>query len=122
MNGLWNKLDFPHLVDMERNVVIQRIREQVNQIAVNVTAIHPLVPGLADPPTQGELFKALFELTRNVEVVKKLIEFVPMRIPGMKSKPVRWLIPGLGFALLATVLTSQAQVPPEQFTNDNMVI
>jgi len=56
---------------MERNEVIGKIREQANQIAANVTAIHPLVSGLADPPTQGELFKALYELTKNVEVVKK---------------------------------------------------
>ena len=56
---------------MERNVAIQQIREQANQIAVHVTAIHPLVPGLADPPTQGELLKALYELTKNVEGVKK---------------------------------------------------
>ena len=56
---------------MERNVVIQKIREQVNLIAGNVTAMHPLVPGLADPLTQGELLKALYELTKNVEVVKK---------------------------------------------------
>ena len=56
---------------MERNVAILQIREQANQIAVNVTAIHPLVPGLADPPTQGELLKALYELTKNVEGVKK---------------------------------------------------
>jgi len=36
-----------------------------------VTAIHPLVPGLADQATQAELLKALYELTKNVEVVKK---------------------------------------------------
>ncbi len=56
---------------MERNAAIEKIREQANQIATNVTAIHPLVPGLADPPTQAELLKALYELTKNVEVVKK---------------------------------------------------
>jgi hypothetical protein len=56
---------------MEQNEAIQKIRAQVNQIAACVTAIHPLVPGLADPPTQGELLKALYELTKNVEVVKK---------------------------------------------------
>ena len=56
---------------MERNVTIQKIREHVNHIAANVTAIHPLVPGLADPATQGELLKALYELTKSVEVVKK---------------------------------------------------
>jgi hypothetical protein len=71
MTGLRNKPELSHLSRMERTVVIQKIREQVNQIAVNVTAIHPLVPGLADPPTQGELLKALYELTKSVEVVKK---------------------------------------------------
>jgi hypothetical protein len=56
---------------MERNASIVKIREQVNQIAASVTAIHPLVPGLADSPTQTELLKALYELTKSVEVVKK---------------------------------------------------
>ena len=71
LTGLRNKLDLSHLGCMERNAVIEKIRQQVNQIATNVTAIHPLVPGLADPPTQGELLKALYELTKNVEVIKK---------------------------------------------------
>ena len=56
---------------MERKAVIEKIRVQINQIATHVTSIHPLVPGLADPPTQGELLKALYELTKNVEVIKK---------------------------------------------------
>ncbi|MDB6037849.1 MAG: hypothetical protein JWM99_1690 [Verrucomicrobiales bacterium] len=56
---------------MERIEAIQKIREQTNQIASNVTAIHPLVPGLADSVAQGELLKALYELTKNVEVIKK---------------------------------------------------
>jgi len=56
---------------MEPKEAIREIRERANQIAVNVTAIHPLVPKLADPPTQAELFKALFELTKQVEIVKK---------------------------------------------------
>ena len=56
---------------MERNAAIQSIRERVNQIAANVTAIHPFVPGLADPPSQAETLKALYELTKSVEVVKK---------------------------------------------------
>ncbi|MDB6111195.1 MAG: hypothetical protein JWR69_2945 [Pedosphaera sp.] len=71
MIGLRSKPDLGHFGGMERSTAIQNIREQVNQIAVNVTAIHPLVPGLADPPTQGELLKALYELTKSVEVVKK---------------------------------------------------
>ena len=33
--------------------------------------MHPLAPGLADQPAQDEIMKALFGLTREVEVVKK---------------------------------------------------
>ena len=50
---------------------ISEIREKVNQVAANVTAIHPLVPKLGDAPAQNEIYKALFELTKQVEVVKK---------------------------------------------------
>ena len=71
MIGLRSRLDLLHSGCMERNTAIQKIREQVNQIAASVTAVHPLVPGLADPPTQGELLKALYELTKSVETVKK---------------------------------------------------
>jgi len=56
---------------MEPKLVIQDIRDRTNQIATQVTAIHPLVPKLADPPTQAELLRALFELTKQVEIVKK---------------------------------------------------
>ncbi len=56
---------------MERNQAIRVMRDHVNQIATTVTALHPLVPQLADPPIQAELFKALFELTKQVELVKK---------------------------------------------------
>lgn len=33
--------------------------------------MHPLVPKLGDAPAQGEIFKAVFELTKQVEAVKK---------------------------------------------------
>ena len=56
---------------MERPDAIQKIRELANQIAIHVTSIHPLVPALADPPTQAEMLKALYELTKSVEVLKK---------------------------------------------------
>jgi hypothetical protein len=36
-----------------------------------VTSIHPLVPGLSDKETQDEIYKALFALTKDVEIVKK---------------------------------------------------
>lgn len=56
---------------MEKSAVIPEVREKVNQIGTLVTSIHPLVPKLNDPPTQNELLRALFELTKQVEVIKK---------------------------------------------------
>lgn len=56
---------------MERPEAIAAIRDRANQLSATITGLHPLVPKLADPPTQTELLKALFELTKQVEVVKK---------------------------------------------------
>lgn len=56
---------------MDRTTAIQQIRTACNQLSSGITSIHPMVGGLADQPTQDEIFKALFELTKNVETVKK---------------------------------------------------
>lgn len=58
---------------MDRSTAIQQIRDACNQLAAGVTRIHPLLPGLGDEPTKGEIIKALFELTKQVEVVKKQV-------------------------------------------------
>jgi hypothetical protein len=71
MFGLPATVQNRHHNGMERQQAIQDIRQHINQVATQITAIHPLVPKLADPPTQSELFKALFELTKQVEVLKK---------------------------------------------------
>ncbi len=56
---------------METNTAIAEIRGKINEIGTLVTAIHPLIPKLNDPPTQNELLRAAFELTKQVEVIKK---------------------------------------------------
>jgi hypothetical protein len=56
---------------MERPDATAEIRNACTQIASAITSIHPLVQHLQDAPTQGEIFKALFELTKHVETVKK---------------------------------------------------
>jgi hypothetical protein len=40
-------------------------------IAAQVTQMHPLAGAITDPVTKSEVFKALFEITKQVEVVKK---------------------------------------------------
>jgi hypothetical protein len=56
---------------VEKNPAIAEIREKINQVGAQITSVHPLVPKLSDPPTQNELLRALFELTKQVEVIKK---------------------------------------------------
>jgi hypothetical protein len=56
---------------MEKSAAIGEVREKVNQIGALITSVHPLVPKLNDSPTQNELLRALFELTKQVEVIKK---------------------------------------------------
>jgi hypothetical protein len=58
---------------MDRPTAIQQIRAACNLLSSGVTGIHPLLPALDDDATKGEIIKALFELTKNVEVVKKQI-------------------------------------------------
>jgi hypothetical protein len=56
---------------MDRDTVIKQMKDSCKAFSAEVTRLHQLAPGLADAPTQGEVLKALFELTKQVEVVKK---------------------------------------------------
>jgi len=56
---------------MERLEAIQLMRTECNTLAAAVTRMHPLSSALQDAATQAEIFKALFELTKNVETIKK---------------------------------------------------
>ena len=56
---------------MEKSPPISEVREKVNQIGALITSLHPLVPKLNDAATQNEMLRALFELTKQVEVIKK---------------------------------------------------
>jgi hypothetical protein len=58
---------------MDRSTAIQQIREACNVLATTGMKIHPLLPPLDDDATKGEIVKALFEITKNVEVVKKQV-------------------------------------------------
>lgn len=58
---------------MDRPEAISKIREICNSLSASVTSLHPLLPALGDEATKGEIIKALFELTKNVETVKKQV-------------------------------------------------
>ena len=56
---------------MEQTEAIGQMRATCNELGKAVTRLHPLVSRLNAPPAQAEILKALFELTKQVEVVKK---------------------------------------------------
>ena len=58
---------------MDRATAIQQIRDLCNGISTAGMKLHPLLPPLDDEPTKAEIVKALFEITKNVEVVKKQV-------------------------------------------------
>ncbi len=47
------------------------LRSRSDEISAIVTAMHPVVRDLGNPAVQGEILRAFFELTKQVEVVKK---------------------------------------------------
>ena len=51
----------------------EEIRGHCNRIAAEVTALHRLAGRMPEGAERGEVLKALFELTRQVEVVKKQV-------------------------------------------------
>jgi hypothetical protein len=51
--------------------VIEEMRRRANDISRLVTELHPLTPKLGNVEAQNEILRALFELTKQVEVVKK---------------------------------------------------
>ena len=40
-------------------------------ISAQVTQMHPMAGALPDAATKGEVLKALFEITKQVEIIKK---------------------------------------------------
>jgi thymidylate synthase ThyX len=56
---------------MEKSAAIQQIRDVCNIITRELMRVHPAVPPLADKEAQDEIFKTLFELTKNIEIIKK---------------------------------------------------
>jgi hypothetical protein len=64
--------------------VITEMRSRANQISRLVTELHPLAPKLGKPEAQNEILRALFELTKQVEVVKKQL----LRVEKDDSSPL----------------------------------
>ena len=58
---------------MEKAAAIQQIRDACREIARQMMKIHPAVPHLGHAETQEDVFKALHQLTVELEIVKKKV-------------------------------------------------
>ncbi len=58
---------------MDRAAATAQIKDHCNTVALTVMKLHPLLNALGDDATKSEIVKALFEITKNVEVVKKQV-------------------------------------------------
>ncbi len=56
---------------MDKAAAIKQIRDVCNAVSRELMRIHPAVAPLADQEAQDEIYKTLFELTKNVEIIKK---------------------------------------------------
>ena len=56
---------------MDKTTALQQIRDVCDNIARQLMRIHPAVPPLADKEAQDQIYKATFEVTKQVEVIKK---------------------------------------------------
>jgi len=56
---------------MDKVAAIKQIRDVCNNVSRELMRIHPAVPALAEKEAQDEIFKTLFELTKQIESIKK---------------------------------------------------
>jgi len=56
---------------MDKVAAIKQIRDVCNNVSRELMRIHPAVPPLAEKEAQDEIFKTLFELTKQIEIIKK---------------------------------------------------
>ena len=56
---------------MDKAAAIKQIRDVCNIVSRELMRIHPAVPALAEKEAQDEIYKTLFELTKQVEIIKK---------------------------------------------------
>lgn len=57
---------------MTNQEAIEAIKKTCGNISAEMMKLTPAVNGVTDQATKGEMLKAVYELTKSVEVVKKL--------------------------------------------------
>jgi vacuolar-type H+-ATPase subunit I/STV1 len=56
---------------MDRETALTQIRKACNSISLELMKINPAISALDDKEAQDEIFRTIFELTKEVETIKK---------------------------------------------------
>lgn len=56
---------------MDRKAAIEQIRTVCDTIARELMKVHPAVPAIQHEETQNVIYETVYELTKNVETIKK---------------------------------------------------
>ncbi len=75
-----------HLI-MEKKEGIEQIKKTCHGIAGELLRLHPATAALGDKEVQDEIYRALFELTRQLETIKKLTRKVELKSLGDEDLP-----------------------------------
>lgn len=58
---------------MTREAAITQIKEVAGKLGVDLMKIHPAVPALESKATQDEIYQALYRITKDIEIIKKMV-------------------------------------------------
>lgn len=61
------------MTNQDQNAAIETIKEACAEIARGMMKITPAVPDLKDKEAETKIFETIYELTKNVETIKKQV-------------------------------------------------
>ena len=65
---------------------LEQIKKSCNTISAELIRLHPAVGAIANKEAKDEMLKTLFELTKQVEMVKKLARKVELKASGADAE------------------------------------
>jgi hypothetical protein len=71
MLGIAVRLSRCYEASMDRDAAIAQIRKACNGISIELMKINPAVSALGHKEAQDEIYRVVFELTKEVETIKK---------------------------------------------------
>ena len=67
---------------MDKSSAIDQIKKSCLAISLELMRLHPPANAIDEKEIRDEIFKTLFELTKNVETIKKLMRKVELKMSG----------------------------------------